>query len=93
VLTHHLPADLAMAGGTTFHFVTDGAGAAVGGHDVRLAGGGTTIRDRPQAGPSWSTGCNIAVVPMLLGFGEWLFDGDRAADYRFARTGAGQSMA
>ena len=46
VLTHHARAPLAMEGGTTFHFVTDGIEAALerareaaGGQDVRLGGG------------------------------------------------------
>src|SRR5690242_11283944 len=51
VLTHHAHAPIAMAGGTTFHFVTDGIEAALrraveaaGGRDVRLGGGVATIR-------------------------------------------------
>lgn len=46
VLTHHARAPLAMAGNTTFHFVTDGvqaaaqrAAAAANGKDVRVGGG------------------------------------------------------
>ena len=51
VLTHHARAPLRMAGGTEFHFVTDGihaalerATAAAGGRHVRLGGGVATIR-------------------------------------------------
>ena len=47
VLTHHAREPVAMAGGTTFHFVTDGIEAALdrattaaAGRDVRLGGGG-----------------------------------------------------
>src|SRR5262245_24657005 len=46
VLTRHPRASITMAGGTTFHFVTDGIGAALkraveaaDGRDVRLGGG------------------------------------------------------
>src|SRR5512140_2021385 len=57
VLTHHARAPLEMAGGTTFHFVTDGirsalqrATEAAGELDVRLGGGAATIRQYLQAG-------------------------------------------
>jgi dihydrofolate reductase len=57
VLTHHTRAPLAMEGGTTFHFVTEGihaalrlAKAAAKGRDVRLGGGVNTIRQYLQAG-------------------------------------------
>jgi dihydrofolate reductase len=50
VLTHHARPPLEMAGGTTFHFVTDGpeaalerAVAAADGAGVRLGGGVATI--------------------------------------------------
>ena len=55
VLTHHARAPIAMEGGTTFHFVTDGihaalerANEAAGGKDVRLGGGVATIRQYLQ---------------------------------------------
>src|ERR1700683_103228 len=51
VLTHHPRASITMAGGTAFHFVTDGiqhalarAREAANGQDVRLGGGIATIR-------------------------------------------------
>jgi len=57
VLTHHPRQSIAMTGGTTFHFVTDGvraalerAAAAAGGKDIRLGGGVATIRQFLQAG-------------------------------------------
>ncbi|HTD65854.1 MAG TPA: dihydrofolate reductase family protein, partial [Candidatus Limnocylindria bacterium] len=57
VLTHHARPSIEMAGGTTFHFVTDGihtalqrAREAAGGLDVRLGGGAATIRQYLQAG-------------------------------------------
>jgi dihydrofolate reductase len=57
VLTHHPRATITMAGGTTFHFVTDGIQAALGraveaarGKDVRLGGGIATIQQYLRAG-------------------------------------------
>jgi dihydrofolate reductase len=50
-VTHHPREPLEMAGGTTFHFVTDGIEAALeraqqaaGGKDVAIAGGAQTFR-------------------------------------------------
>ena len=50
VLTHHEREPVEMEGGTTFHFVTDGLGAALGrareaagDRDVAIAGGASTI--------------------------------------------------
>jgi dihydrofolate reductase len=69
-----------MAGGTTFHFVTDGidvalerARAAAGGQAVRLGGGVATIAQYLRAGLLDELG--LAVVPVLLGGGERLHDG------------------
>src|SRR5689334_21588511 len=57
VLTHHPRDPIPMAGGTTFHFVTDGIEAALqrardaaGGRDVRIGGGAATIRQYLEAG-------------------------------------------
>ncbi len=51
VLTHHARAPIEMAGGTIFHFVTDGieaalerARAAAGDKDIRVGGGTATVR-------------------------------------------------
>src|SRR3954471_12055674 len=80
VLTHHARAPLAMKGGTTFHFVTDGiesalrqAQAAAGGRDVRIGGGVATIRQYLQA--RLIDELHLAVRPVLLGKGEALFQG------------------
>jgi len=80
VLTHHARAPLAMAGGTTFHFVTGGidaawqlARAAAGGRDVRLGGGVATLRQYLRAG--LVDEMHLAFAPVLLGRGEALFDG------------------
>ena len=79
VLTHHPRPPLAMAGGTTFHFVTDGpeaalerAFAAAGGADVRLGGGASAVRHYLRAG--LVDELHVAIVPIVLGRGERLFD-------------------
>ncbi len=80
VLTNHPRAPLVMEGGTTFHFVTEGieavherALAAAAGRDVRIGGGPTTIRRFMRAG--LVDDLHLAVVPVLLGSGERIFDG------------------
>jgi dihydrofolate reductase len=77
VLTHHPRATLQMAGGTQFHFVTEGiqaalqqARAAAGGRDVRLGGGAATIRQYLRAG--LIDDLHLALSPVLLGTGEHL---------------------
>ena len=69
-----------MAGGTTFHFVTDGihaaldrAKAAAKGLDVQLGGGVATIRQYLQAG--LIDEMHFAIAPRLLGSGEHLLSG------------------
>jgi dihydrofolate reductase len=80
VLTHHRHDPVAMAGGTTFHFVTDGFDAAyaraveaAAGGDVRIAGGAATVRQAFAAGVLEEL--TLDVAPVLLGAGERLFDG------------------
>ncbi len=80
VLTHHARAPLVMAGGTTFHFVTEGihaaleqARAAAGGRDVRIGGGVATVRQYLQAG--LIDELHLAVRPIVMGRGEALFQG------------------
>jgi dihydrofolate reductase len=79
VLTHHARRPLEMQGGTTFHFVTDGAEAALeqakeaaAGADVRIGGGASTIRQYLEAGAIDEL--HIAISPVVLGAGERLFD-------------------
>jgi dihydrofolate reductase len=79
VLTHHAREPIAMEGGTTFNFVTDGIEAALrrafdaaGGKDVRLGGGAGTIQQYLRARLVDEIG--LAIVPVLLGSGERLFD-------------------
>ena len=80
VLTHHPRAPLAMKGGTTFHFVTDGIHAALerarksaGARDVRVGGGAATIRQYLQA--RLIDEMHFAISPVLLGSGEPLLSG------------------
>ena len=78
VLTNHPREDLAMEGGTTFHFVTDGPEAALArateaanGKDVRIGGGVSAIRQYLTR--SLIDELHLAVSPVLLGRGEHLF--------------------
>ena len=80
VLTHHARAPLAMAGGTTFYFVTTGIESALqkaikaaNGKDVRIGGGVAVIRQYLTAG--LIDEMHLAVSPVLLGEGEHLFSG------------------
>jgi dihydrofolate reductase len=88
VLTHHPRASITMHGGTTFHFVNDGIQAALeraldaaDGNDVRLGGGVATIQQYLRAG--LIDELHLAIVPILLGRGERLFDhlGDGQVGY------------
>ncbi|MFY9615488.1 MAG: dihydrofolate reductase family protein [Candidatus Dormiibacterota bacterium] len=108
VLTHHPRPPITMQGGTTFNFVDTGIDAALGlafeaagGKDVRLGGGAATIQQYLQAG--LVDEMHVAIVPVLLGSGERLFDhldggldgyeivefvsSPAVAHVRFARTG------
>jgi len=69
-----------MKGGTTFQFVVDGiqsalkqATTAANGKDVLLGGGVTTIHQYLRAG--LVDEMHLAIVPVLMGCGESLFDG------------------
>jgi dihydrofolate reductase len=80
VLTHHARPPIAMAGGTTFHFVTEGIEAALrrareaaAGRDVRLGGGVATVRHYLAAG--LIDELHLALAPALLGRGEHLLGG------------------
>lgn len=70
---------VAMDGERTFHFVTDGVGAALeraleaaDGQDVRVGGGASTVRQYLEAG--LIDEMHLAIVPVLLGDGERLFE-------------------
>lgn len=80
VLTHHPRDPIVMAGGTTFHFVTDGplaaleqAKAAAGGLDIKINGGVSTVRQYLTAG--LIDQLHLAISPVVLGRGEALFAG------------------
>jgi dihydrofolate reductase len=97
VLTHHARAPLEMAGGTTFHFVTEGieaalerAKSAAGGRDVRVGGGASTVRQYLRA--RLLDELHLAFRPVLLGSGEPLFEGMDlpALGYECARHVAGE---
>lgn len=79
VLTHHPRPSLTMKGGTTFHFVDDPIEAvlaqafdAARGQDVRLGGGVATVQQYLRAG--LVDDLHLAIVPVLLGRGERLFE-------------------
>jgi dihydrofolate reductase len=98
VLTHHARKPLAMQGGTTFHFVTDGAESALkrareaaAGKDVRVGGGASTIRQYLVAGQIDEM--HLAMSPVLMGEGEHLFAGMNLQQlgYHVARSVAGEN--
>lgn len=79
VLTHHEREDLPMEGGTTFHFVTEGIGAALdravqasSDGTVGICGGAQTVRQYLAAG--LIDELRLHVAPVVLGAGERLFD-------------------
>ena len=97
VLTRYARAPLAMKGGTTFYFVTDGiesalaqAREAANGRDVRLGGGVATVREYLRA--RLIDELHLAVRPVLLGSGEALFSGLdwRALGYECTKSVAGE---
>ncbi len=99
VLTHYARAPLAMQGGTTFHFVTDGiasaleqAKSAAGGKDVSLAGGADVAQQYLAA--RLIDEMELHVVPLLLGAGERLFDNLADSDVKIelVRTLEGPSV-
>jgi dihydrofolate reductase len=97
VLTHHARAPLEMAGGTVFHFVTEGIEAALqrareaaGGKDVRIGGGVATVRQYLQARAIDEL--HLAMAPVRLGSGEKLLEGidPGSLGYRVAETVRGE---
>jgi dihydrofolate reductase len=85
IVTHHAREPVAMEGGTTFTFVTDGiesaleqAREAAGGKDVALGGGANVAQQYLKAG--LIDEMQIHVVPVLLGDGARLFDNLAGAD-------------
>jgi dihydrofolate reductase len=89
VLTHHARPSLTMEGGTTFHFVTEGAGVALQrakeaaqGKDVRIGGGVSVVRQYLAA--NQIDEMHLALSPVLLGEGENLFSGLNLAQLGYA---------
>jgi dihydrofolate reductase len=88
VLTHHPRPLLEMEGGTTFHFIDASpaesleiARRAVGDLDIRIGGGPSTIREFLAA--DLVDHLHIAVVPIILGRGESLWEGLDGLEQRF----------
>ena len=91
VLTHHARPSFEMKGGTVFHFVTEGIGAALdrareaaGDRDIRVGGGAATIRQYLEA--RLIDEMHIAVSPVVLGSGEPLFAGLDLPELGYAVT-------
>jgi dihydrofolate reductase len=80
VLTHHEHEPIEMAGGTTFHFVTEGfekaldLARAAGDGDVDVAGGASAVRQALRSGQLDELTLDIA--PVLRGRGERIFEPD-----------------
>ncbi len=79
VVTSHPREPLAMNGGTTFHFVTDGVQSALaqatdaaGGRDVAIDGGASVTQQALAAG--LVDELRLSVVPVLLGSGTRLLE-------------------
>jgi dihydrofolate reductase len=87
VLCHRERESVKMAGGTTFHFVTDGiadalerAKAEAGDRSVAIAGGVSTANQYLAAG--LIDELRLHVAPVFLGRGERLLDGVGRSDLR-----------
>lgn len=79
ILTHHRRDRVEMAGGTTYHFITDGIKSALeqamhaaGGKDVVLWGGAQVANQYLAAG--LLNELELHVVPVVLGDGARLFE-------------------
>jgi dihydrofolate reductase len=88
VLTHHKRPSVEMAGGTTFHFIDATpsealklAEEAADGLDIRIGGGPSTIREFLAA--NLIDYMHVAIVPIVLGRGERLWDGLEGLEERF----------
>jgi dihydrofolate reductase len=88
VLTHHPRPTIEMKGGTSFHFIDASpaealaaAREAAGGQDVRIGGGPATVRQFLAA--DLIDHLHIAVVPIVLGRGERVWDGQEGLEERF----------
>lgn len=80
ILTHYPLEPIAMEGGTTFHFVTEGIEAALEqaktaarGKNVKIGGGVSTVRQYLEAG--LIDELHLVISPVILGRGEAMFTG------------------
>jgi dihydrofolate reductase len=88
VLTHHPRPPVELHGGTTFHFIDASPAAALeiarqaaAGLDIRIGGGVSVIRQFLAA--DLIDHMHIALVPIVLGRGERLWDGLEELEERF----------
>lgn len=88
VLTHQTRPDLEMSGGTRFLFrdttpqeALAEARRLAAGQDVRLGGGVRTVREFLDA--DLVDELHVVIVPILLGRGQRLWDGQEALEDRF----------
>jgi len=88
ILTHHPRPTIEMEGGTTFHFsdaspneALEVARQAAGDLDVRIGGGPSTVRQFLAA--DLVDHMHVALMPIVLGRGERLWDGLEGLDERF----------
>jgi dihydrofolate reductase len=88
VLTHHPRPPIELNGGTTFHFIDaspaealEQAQEAANGLDVRIGGGVSTVRQ--FLANDLVDHMHLAVVPIVLGRGERLWDGLEGVHSRF----------
>ena len=88
VLTHHPRPPIELKGGTTFHFLDaapaealEAARELAGGLDVRIGGGVQTVRQFLAA--DLVDHLHLAVVPVVLGRGESLWQGLEGLEERF----------
>ena len=89
VLTHHPRPSLEMEGGTVFHFVDVGphealelARQAAGDLDVRIGGGPSMVREFLAA--DLIDSLHVVQVPIVLGRGVSLWEGQEGLEDRFA---------
>lgn len=91
VLTHAPRPSIEMTNGTVFHFLNatprdalERAVAAAGGADVRIGGGGETVRSFLREG--LVDDLHVAIVPILLGRGIRLWDDLRGLEQGYRVT-------
>ena len=89
ILTQHTREPIEMEGGTTFHFLDASpeealaeARKAADGKDIRIGGGVKVVRSFLEA--RLIDHMHVAVVPLLLGRGERLWDGQEGLERDYA---------